>query len=106
MGIEKSFEVLTAHDGQEAWEIIVSGNTPDIVFTGITMPRLTGFELIAKLQSDPKLANIPVAINSHRGRSEDQKLAKEMNVDDFIILHFNSPSRLFPVILHHCISIP
>lgn len=88
---EEGFEVLTAHDGQEAWEIISAGNIIDIIFTGITMPRMTGFELIAKLQADPKLANIPVAINSHRGRPEDEKLAKEMGVDDFIIQGLTTP---------------
>src|SRR3989344_9674384 len=74
---DERFEVLTAHDGEEALEIINAGNIPDVIFTGITMPKMTGFELVAKLQADPKLANIPVAINSHRGRPEDEKLAKE-----------------------------
>ena len=88
---DDGFDVLTTHDGQDAWELISSGNVPDVIFTGITMPRLTGFELIAKLQADPKLANIPVAINSHRGRPEDEKLAKEMNVDDFIVQGATTP---------------
>ena len=88
---DEGFEVLTAHDGQAAWDIINAGNIVDIIFTGITMPRMTGFELIAKLQADPKLANIPVAINSHRGRPEDEKLAKEMNVDDFIVQGLTTP---------------
>ena len=88
---DEGFEVLTAHDGEEAWEIISGGNVPDVVFTGIVMPRMTGFELIAKMQADPNLAKIPVAINSHRGRPEDQKLAKEMAVDDFIIQGLVTP---------------
>ncbi len=88
---DEGFEVLTAHNGEEAWEIIVGGNVPDVVFTGIVMPRMTGFELIAKMQADPNLAKIPVAINSHRGRPEDEKLAKQMAVDDFIIQGLTTP---------------
>ena len=88
---DEGFEVLTAHDGEEAWETISAGNIVDIIFTGITMPKMTGFELIAKLQADPKLASIPVVINSHRGRPEDEKLAKEMNVDDFIVQGLTTP---------------
>src|SRR3989344_8203527 len=88
---DEGLEVLTAHDGQEAWDMISAGNIVDIIFTGITMPKMTGFELIAKLQADPKLANIPVAINSHRGRPEDEKLAKELGVDDFIIQGATTP---------------
>ncbi len=88
---DEGFEVLTAHDGEEAWEIITGGNVPDVVFTGIIMPRMTGFELIAKMQADPNLAKIPVAINSHRGRPEDEKLAKQMAVDDFIVQGLTTP---------------
>jgi DNA-binding response OmpR family regulator len=88
---DEGFEVLAASDGEEAWGIINSGNIPDIVFTGIVMPRMTGFELIAKMQADEKLKGIPVAINSHRGRPEDQILAKQMNVDDFIIQGTTTP---------------
>ena len=88
---DEEFEVFTARDGEEAWSMIKSGNIPDVVFTGIIMPKMTGFELIAKMQADEKLAKIPVAINSHRGRPEDQELAKAMNVDDFIIQGTTTP---------------
>lgn len=87
------FEVFTARDGAEAWEMISAGNIPDLLFTGITMPRLTGFELIAKIRSDSKLANIPIAINSHRGRPEDEKMAKEMNVEEFIVQNVTTPAE-------------
>ncbi len=88
---DEGFEVFIAHNGEEAWEIINSGNIPDVIFTGIIMSKMTGFELIAKMQADPKLAKIPVAINSHRGRIEDEQLAKEMGVDDFIIQGTTTP---------------
>lgn len=88
------FEVFIAHDGLEAWEIISAGNIPDVLFTGITMPRLTGFELIAKMKADSKLASIPIAINSHRGRPEDEKIAKEMNVEEFIVQGVTTPAEV------------
>lgn len=81
----EGFEVVTAADGQEAWELIKSGNIPDLLFTGIIMPRMTGFDLVRKMQADAKFKEIPVAISSHRGRDEDKKTAKELNVDDFIM---------------------
>ncbi len=89
----EGFEVLIARDGEEAWRIIDGGNIPDVVFTGIVMPRMTGFELIAKMQADPNLAKIPVAISSHRGRPEDEKLARQMGVDDFIVQGLTTPAE-------------
>ena len=82
---EEGFAVSTADDGQEAWDLIQGGYTPDVMFTGIVMPRMTGFDLIRKMQADPRLAPIPVAISSHQGREEDKATAKALAVDDFLI---------------------
>jgi CheY-like chemotaxis protein len=82
---EAGFEVEVAHDGQEAWEKIEGGYRPDVVFTGILMPRMTGFDLIRKMQERDDLKDIPVAVSSHRGREEDKKTAGELAVDDFIV---------------------
>lgn len=80
---EEKFEVTIAKDGQEALEKINAGLIPDIVFTGIIMPRLTGFELVKKLKADQNLARIPIAIFSHRNRLEDKKTAQELGVEFF-----------------------
>ncbi len=82
---DEGFTVTAASDGQEAWEIIQKGYLPAVVFTGILMPRMTGFDLIRKMQADPKLASIPVAISSHRNRPEDREMAQTLKVDDFIV---------------------
>lgn len=81
----EGFEVTPASDGQEAWELIEKGYAPEVVVTGILMPRMTGFDLVRKMQADPRIALIPVAIVSHRGRPEDKEVAKQLNVDDFIV---------------------
>lgn len=81
---EEGFDVTTATDGQAAWDLIQKGYAPDVMFTGILMPRMSGFDLVQKMQADPKLAAIPVAISSHRGRQEDRVTAKKLGVDDFL----------------------
>jgi CheY-like chemotaxis protein len=82
---EAGFAVTPAGDGQEAWDRLGAGYVPDVVLTGILMPRMSGFDLVRKMQSDQKLAPIPVAVFSHRGRDEDRQTAKELSVDEFII---------------------
>lgn len=91
---EEGFEVITATNGKEAWDIIEGGNTPDLVFTGIIMPVMSGFELIAKIKAVPKLANISIAISSHRGLAEDQKKAKDLGVNDFMVQGNISPNEV------------
>lgn len=88
---EEGFDVLTARDGEAAWEMIRAGQIPDIIFTGIIMPRLDGFGLIEKLRAELNLSSIPVAIFSHRNRPEDRQRAEQLGVDDFIARDFTTP---------------
>jgi len=82
---EAGFEVKVSRDGKEAWDAIEGGYQPDIMFTGILMPRMTGFDLIRKMQARDDLKDIPVVISSHRGREEDKETAKGLGVDDFVV---------------------
>lgn len=82
---EEKFEVITAFDGEDAWEKLSSGSIPDVIFTGIIMPRMSGFDLVIKIKQDPRFAHIPIAISSHRGLPEDRERAKSLGINDFII---------------------
>jgi CheY-like chemotaxis protein len=78
------FEVRDAKDGLEGLEIINQKN-PDIIFTGIIMPRMDGFTLVETLKKNVVTASIPVVFFSHLGREEDEKRAKELGVKKFIV---------------------
>jgi len=91
---EENFEVATATDGQEAWERLQGGFIPDVIFTGILMPRLTGFELIAKLKADSAYARTIVVISSHRGLPEHERLARDLNVNDFVVQGTTPPAEV------------
>ncbi len=80
----KNFEVLQAVDGLAGLEMATS-QLPDVIFTGIDMPRMDGFTLIEELQKNTTTATIPVVISSHMGREEDKDRASALGVKDFII---------------------
>lgn len=46
------FEVVSAEDGQEGWDKF-QAEKPDTVFTGIMLPKMTGFELIERSAQIP-----------------------------------------------------
>jgi CheY-like chemotaxis protein len=83
---QEGFDVVAVKDGQEAWDLIRGGYTPEVLYTGIVMPRMTGFDLIRAMRADPRLASIPIAINSHYGRNEDKATAKSLGIDDFLVV--------------------
>ncbi len=90
--VNSGFKVLKAKDGVEGLDIATK-EKPDVIFTGIIMPRMDGFSLMQELKKNVSTANIPVAIFSHFGRKEDQERAKELGAKDFIIRTDTPPIR-------------
>lgn len=81
----KGFEVLEANDGVEGLDIATREPEIDIIFTGIIMPRMDGFQLIKSLKEYTETAEIPVVVNSHLGREGDRKKMLELGASDFIV---------------------
>ncbi|RJQ14619.1 response regulator [Candidatus Parcubacteria bacterium] len=90
---EANFIVEEARDGLEALERIQKA-TPDMLFTGIVMPRMDGFELIKVLKQNVAFANIPVMISSHLGREEDRKTAQDLGAKEFIYKQTVTPKEV------------
>jgi len=89
----KGFEVIEAVDGTDGLEKAITEN-PDLIFTGIEMPKMDGFKMFEELKKNPNTSQIPVAISSHMGREEDQKKAIQIGAKDFIPRDFNSPKQV------------
>ena len=88
-----NYEVVEAKDGVEGLDIATK-DMPDVIFTGIVMPRMDGFTLIETLKKTVMTANIPVIICSHMGREEDQKRANQLGAKDFIMRDVTTPVKV------------
>lgn len=81
---QKGFEVLSGIDGVEGVDFATK-EIPDVILTGIIMPRMDGFQLISTLRENVQTREIPIAILSHLGREEDRKKAQELGINEFIV---------------------
>ena len=60
------FRVVTARDGQEAYEM--AGNElPDLIITDYHKPQMSGIEMCRKLKQEAATANIPAIMLTARG---------------------------------------
>ncbi|ELR96377.1 response regulator [Gloeocapsa sp. PCC 73106] len=75
---KSGYHVEQARDGQEAWERLRSGLPTQLIFCDIEMPRMNGLELLSRLQEDPHLSSIPVAMITSRGAERHRKIAAEL----------------------------
>jgi diguanylate cyclase (GGDEF)-like protein len=57
--LENEFDLLTAHDAAEAWEMLKS-TTPDVVVLDVLMPGSDGYELCTAIRQDHRLREVPV----------------------------------------------
>jgi len=93
------FDVATAVNGEEGWKKVSEGAIPpDVVLTGIRMPKMTGLDLFQKMRSDPKFKTIPVAMYSHQGMEEHQKMAQSLGVDRYIVRAQTPPGEVVEII--------
>jgi len=90
---QEGFEVLEAKDGLEGLNVAFE-QKPDLVFTGIMMPRVDGFEVINTLKKDAQMKNAPVLVFSHLGRQEDIDKALSLGADDFLIQATFTPDQV------------
>ncbi|NTW15423.1 MAG: response regulator [Candidatus Moranbacteria bacterium] len=87
---QEGFDVIEAVDGLDGLEK-VSQVTPDVILTGIIMPRMDGFGLVESLKRNVMTANIPVIFLSHMGREEDRARAQVLGVNDFFVTTMSPP---------------
>ena len=82
---QEGFVVITARDGQEAWEKITS-ELPDVVVLDLSMPRMDGFSVLKNLRKHPPVAKwIPVIIVSGQGELRDVHKGLSMEADHYIV---------------------
>ena len=81
---KENFLVRQVNDGQEALDLLKS-EKPDLIVLDLIMPRLSGFELLEIISTDPELNKIPVIILSNLGQDEDIQKAKRLGAAEYFI---------------------
>ena len=70
------YDVMAVGDGVAALEAL-EGQVPQIIVTDLALPRLDGFELIARVRGDARFASIPIiALSGYTGVEHDQRMTR------------------------------
>jgi two-component system alkaline phosphatase synthesis response regulator PhoP len=83
------YEVLTAHDGAGALDLIRK-EKPDLVILDVMMPRQNGFQVCRKIKTDPELSAVPVIFLSAKGQREDRFWGKDCGADEYVTKPFSA----------------
>lgn len=83
------FEVVTAKDGEAAWEMLQAAEAPRLVILDWMMPRMDGLELCRKVRERTEHAYVYILMLTARNRREDILQGLSAGVDDYVTKPFD-----------------
>ncbi len=92
MIVKKAFsayncDVLEAENGVEGLALAAK-EKPDLIILDITMPVMTGIEMLEKLKAEKELKDIPVImLTAESGKDSVMKIVK-MGIKDYVVKPF------------------
>ena len=91
------YRVTTAVDGEDAFDQVRTGEF-DMVVSDVDMPRMSGFELTAKIRGDKRLGELPVVLVTALETREDRERGIESGANAYIVKSSFDQSNLLEVI--------
>jgi two-component system cell cycle response regulator len=77
------FDVLTAHSGEEALEILRTERV-DVVLLDVMMPAMDGFEVCRRIKGAAQTMHVPVVMVTALDQASDKVQGLEAGADDFL----------------------
>ncbi|MFH1684055.1 MAG: response regulator [Candidatus Margulisiibacteriota bacterium] len=92
----EGINVMVAADGKTGIAK-AKAEPPNLILLDIMMPEMDGFEVCAKLKSDPETAKTPIVIVSVCDSGDSIKKGKDLGADGYIAKPFD-PEELVKII--------
>ena len=86
------FDVITAHDGEEALAL-VQERRPDVAVLDIGMPKLDGLEVLQRIRADETLKAMRVLLLTAKAQESDVRRGHDAGADAYVRKPF-SPAEL------------
>jgi CheY-like chemotaxis protein len=81
--------VTTASNGAEAWRIL-NAQKVDVLISDWNMPVMTGMELLQKIRTSPRFADLPVMMMTSESERYQVQAAIDAGVSEYLVKPFNA----------------
>lgn len=86
----KKYQVVEAPSGKAALDFLEADQTVDIVLLDIMMPEMDGYEVLSRIKTNPKLANIIIIMISALEEMNSIVRCIKNGADDYLVKPFNA----------------
>ncbi|GGY07010.1 hypothetical protein GCM10007160_38100 [Litchfieldella qijiaojingensis] len=86
---QAGFEVVTAEDGEQALARVAE-QAPDLVLLDISLPDISGFDVLEQLRADPARARLPIIMLTAHGREVEREKGMALGADDYVTKPFST----------------
>ncbi len=92
------FSVIEASDGKEGWEKI-EGESPDLILLDLSLPKMTGIDLLKYLKHKGQSKNLPIVVLSAiNENSVSKRCTDDLNVNHYFIKANIKPQQIINTI--------
>ena len=92
-------DLVLVSNGEEAFTAACD-HPPDLILSDVMMPRLDGFELIARLRQNAPTKDVPVVLLSARAGEESRIEGLRAGADDYLVKPFSAKELLARIETH------
>jgi putative two-component system response regulator len=82
--LKDHYTVRVAPSGERALQIAFGDNRPDLILLDIMMPEMDGYEVLRRLQADPRTSGTPVLFVTAKDQTEDEQYGLDLGAVDYI----------------------
>ena len=86
---QAGFEVTTAEDAEQA-QTLISQQVPDLILLDISLPGMSGFDLLEQLRADEATRSLPVVMLTAHGREVEKEKGMALGASDYITKPFST----------------
>lgn len=95
--LSPEYEIITANDGTEAWNLLQSSDAPRLALVDWVMPGFSGPELCRKVRACPRLSSMYLILFTARNSVADVVSGFRAGADDYITKPFQPEELLVRV---------
>lgn len=86
---QAGFEVETAVDGASALAKVEAA-PPDLILLDISLPGISGFDVLEQLRQEPRHAKLPIIMLTAHGREVEKEKGLALGADDYVTKPFST----------------